>query len=64
MNHSQNMHDHDFNSNLIRYMKNALYLKKSREKSWCLCSLEILAGGANSKLGALRSLHPSYSHPW
>ena len=47
----------------IKYMKNALYLKKCREKSWCLCSLKILARGANRKLGALRSLSPSYSHP-
>ena len=33
MNHSQNMHDHDFYSHiqLSMYMKNALYLKKCRE---------------------------------
>ena len=40
--------------------KNALYLKKCREKSWCLCSLKILARGANRKLGALHSPRPSY----
>ena len=47
----------------IKYMKNTLYLKKCREKPWRLCSLEIFARGAHRKLGALRSLCPSNSHP-
>ena len=45
-------------------MKNALYLKKCKEKSCILYSFEILARDQNRKLRALRSQRPSYSHPW
>ena len=48
--------------NYLKNIKNAEVIK-CREKSWCLCLLEILARGANQKLGALRSPHPSYFHP-